>query len=166
MDKAKIVENVKNLNTLTTMTIDMVNTYIDDACKNADKKELLSVMGAQATALFNMAVLITKNTELTGLDEVKFDMLKDKMSNLIEGTAQELGIDRKKLEIDDDIDDTIDIEDEDVDSFAKTYKLTKSETAVLKKIVRGKGAPTDMTEKDNEIALKMAGKIAKIDGEL
>lgn len=170
MDKAKKIENIETLNTLAKLTIEFAGKYMKGACENASNKDVMSMMGSQATYLYNMATIILDNTHITGIDKEKLIALAERMPNLIKGCADELGM-TTPFKGDDDDDDDDDDEDEDVsdesiDEFAKECKLNKTETAVLRKIVKAKGNPTNMTKKDEETALKMASKIAKAGKEL
>lgn len=168
MDKAKKIENIETLNTLAQLTIEFAGKYLKDACENASDKDVTCMMGAQASYLFNMATIILENTHITGTDKAKLIALAGRMPNLIEGCTDELGKTSPfEDDDDDDIDDEdVDISDESIEEFAKECKLNKTETAVLRKIVKARGHPTDMTEKDNEVALKMASKIEKAGKEL
>lgn len=167
MDKAKKIENIETLNTLAQLTIEFAGKYLKDACENAFDKDVTCMMGAQASYLFNMATIILENTHITGTDKAKLIALAGRMPNLIEGCTDELGKTSPFEDDDDDIDDEdVDISDEAIEDFAKECKLNKTETAVLRKIVKARGHPTNMTEKDNEVALKMASKIEKAGKEL
>lgn len=167
MDKAKKIENIETLNTLAQLTIEFAGKYMKDACENASDKDVTCMMGAQASYLFNMATIILENTHITGTDKAKLVALAGRMPDLIEGCTNELGKTSPFEEDDDeDEDDDEEVSDESIDAFAKECKLNKTETAVLRKIVKAKGNPQDMTEKEEQTALKMAGKIAKAGKEL
>lgn len=156
MDKAKIFENVQNMNELIGMTNEFTDKYMEEVCENADKGELVSLMGAQATYLYNLALVVLKNADVDAIDKAKLHALKDVMGPMIEDCASTLGL---SVPTDDDDDDDDDVTDEEVDGFAKDYELTKAETEVLRKIVRAKGSPTDMTKEEEEIAIRMSPKI-------
>jgi len=164
MDK-EIMENVKNMNKLIPLVIKTADKYMDEIGDNADEKELLSVMGSQATYLYNVSVCVLNNADVEPIDAIKLEALKEKTSNIVKCCAKLLGLNTDDLYNGDDEEeeeeDEIEIDDDAIDSFAKMCKLNKTETAVLRKIVRGRGNPTDMTEKDKEVALKMESKINK-----
>lgn len=155
MAKAKeIAKNVQNLNELIGMTIGFTDKYMDEVFKNADEPEIISLMGSQATCLYNLALVVLANADVDAMDKAKLIALKETMAPLIEKCAGSLGLNGP-----DDDDDDNDITDEDVDGFAKDYELTKAETEVLRKIVKAKGNPTDMTKEEEEIAIRMSPKI-------
>lgn len=169
MDKKDVKENVVNINQAIPTFARIANKYLGDAVKNADTEALYAIMGTQATYMHNMSKFILGYADVD--DERELDALIEtakKMDNLAQGCADVLGLGEihHALTLDDekeeDDEDGHDITEEDVDEFAKQYKLNKTETKVLKKIVMAKGHPTDMTEKEQEIAMKMAPKIHQI----
>ena len=164
MDKAKICENIDTMNKLIPMTIDIVGAYMDEAYKHADTDELYAIMGTQATYLHNIATFVLNNADVKTIDVAKLVALIERMDKVVNIARDNLGItDDEEEETEDDDDD---VSDEMINEFAKECKLNKTETEVLRKIVKGKGNPTNMTKKDEETALKMAGKIEKAGKEL
>ena len=147
-------------NTLIPMTIDIVNEYTDEITN--DRHGLLSLMGSQATYLYNMCAITLKNADVSAKHEIMLSECMKKMENIIQGASEELGLTEPKEEDEDedeDEDDDDEVSYEDVQEFAKECKLNKTETAVLWKIVNGNGHPDDMTEKDIKVAIKMKEKI-------
>ena len=168
MDKAsKIIANIENMNKLIPLTIEMIDEYMGEIGDNANVRELMSIMGSQATYLHNLATITLNNADVSPIDALKLNALREKTNDIAEECAKGLGITGNiRMNISDEEEDEEEEDDEEVCEeaileFAKECKLNKTETAVLRKIVKGNGAPTDMTEKDTEVALKMAGKIEK-----
>lgn len=158
MDRKEIIENIEAMNEIRCKTLELVKDYMGETYDNADEEDLYCLLGAQSSYLYNTVSLALKYANVDSLDRIVLGGLKDALENQINGCIQKLGKEP--------LCESEGVSDEDILEFAKECGLTKRETEVLKKIVDGKGNPTDMTEEDKKIALRMSGKIESSFSEL
>lgn len=163
MDKASktrnsVLENIDTMNKLIPLVTGASEKYAD-CLKETDTNDLVSYLGAQACYILNLCDIMLENADLSDMDEIRFKMTKDSMSEVIENCASYLGL--KEDDDDDEPDEETKLRL--VEDFAKDYGLTKTEIKVLKKMVIECAPPDEFTKTEMKTAGSIAKKIAEKD---